>query len=140
MMRRLRAFAADHRGLAAMEFALIAPVLITVLVLGVDGWLQGTQTSQVHTAIHTGSRYYETGGNDDTVAQTVAMSAWSGKPANAALNVVRACTCGATPIACNTLCAGSNPPSAFITMTATATYTGLVHSHAISQTDVVRVR
>jgi Flp pilus assembly protein TadG len=140
MMRRLRAFAADRRGLAAMEFALIAPVLVTVLVLGVDGWLQGTQTSQVRAAMHTGSRYYETGGNDDTVAQTVALAAWTSKPADGVMSVARACTCGATPIACNTLCAGSNPPSAFITMSATATYSGLVHTHAISQSDVVRVR
>jgi Flp pilus assembly protein TadG len=140
MMRGLRTFAADRRGLAAVEFALIAPVLITVLVLGVDGWLQATQTSQMRTAMHTGSRYYETGGNDDTVAQTVAMSSWAGKPADAAMTVVRACTCGATPIACDQLCTGSNPPSAFITMSATGTYAGLVHTHALSQSDVVRVR
>jgi hypothetical protein len=68
------------------------------------------------------------------------MSAWTGKPADGALSVVRACTCGATPIACNLLCPGSNPPSAFITLSATGTYAGLVHTHAISESDVLRVR
>jgi Flp pilus assembly protein TadG len=139
-MPRLSAFSSDRRGVAAMEFALIAPIIVALLVLGVDGWLQGTETSQARTAIHTGARYYETGGGDDTVAQTVAMSAWQSKPADAALNVVRSCTCAATPVACSTLCAGSNPPSTFISLSATGTYSGLVHQHAISQSDIIRVR
>ena len=140
MMRRLRAFAADRRGLAAMEFALIAPILVATLVFGVDGWLQGTQTSQVRTAMHTAARYYETGGNDDPTASAVALAAWVAQPSDARLTVVRSCTCGSTPISCTTLCPGSNPPSAFITMTGSATYSGLIHTHAISQSDVVRVR
>jgi Flp pilus assembly protein TadG len=140
MMRRLRAFAADHRGLAAMEFALIAPIVVTVLLLGVDGWLENTQISQVRTAMQTGARYYETGGNDDTVAQTVAMASWVSKPNDAAMSVVRSCTCGSVPIACTSLCAGSNPPSAFITVAGSATYAGLIHTHAVSQSDIVRVR
>ena len=139
-MRRLRTFATDRRGLAAMEFALIAPVIVAMLVFGVDGWLQGTQTSQVRTAMHTAARYYETGGNDDPTASAVALAAWVGKPGDASMSVVRSCTCGATPVACSTLCAGSNTPSAFITLTGGGTYSGLVHAHAISQSDVVRVR
>jgi Flp pilus assembly protein TadG len=139
-MRRLRAFAADRRGLAATEFALIAPILIAMLVFGVDGWLKGTQTSQVRTALHTAARYYETGGNDDPTASAVALAAWVTKPADASMSVVRACMCGTNPVSCTTLCAGTDPPNAFVTMTGAATYTGLIHTHAISQSDVVRVR
>jgi hypothetical protein len=139
-MRGLRGFAADKRGLAATEFALIAPILVAMLVFGVDGWLQGTQTSQVRTAMHTAARYYETGGNDDPTAAAVGLAAWVSKPSNASLNVVRSCTCGSTPISCSSLCPGSNPPSAFITMTGAGTYSGLIHTHAISQSDVLRVR
>lgn len=140
MMRRLRAFATDRRGIAATEFALIAPIVVAMLVFGVDGWLKETQTSQIRTAMHTGSRYYETGGNDDTVAQTVAMAAWTGKPDDAAMSVVRSCTCGTAPASCSSLCGGSNPPSAFITLTASGTYSGLIHQHALQQSDMLRVR
>jgi Flp pilus assembly protein TadG len=142
MMRRLRAFASDRGGLAAMEFAFIAPIVAVMLVVGVDGWLRETHMSQIRTATQTGIRYYQTGGSDDTIAQTVSVAAWSGKPANGVLNVVRSCTCpgGSTVVTCTTVCPGNNPPSAFLTLTASGTYSGLMHSHALSQSDVIRVR
>ena len=139
-MRRLRAFASDRDGLAAMEFAFIAPIVAVMLVVGVDGWLRETHMSQMRTATQTGVRYYQTGGSDDTIAQTVSAAAWSGKPANGALNVVRSCVCGSTAVACTTVCTGNNLPSVFLTLTASGTYSGLMQSHALSQSDVIRVR
>ena len=140
MMRRLRAFVSDRDGLAAMEFAFIAPIVAVMLVMGVDGWLRETHMSQMRTATQTGVRYYQTGGSDDTVAQTVSAAAWSGKPANGVLNVVRSCTCVSTAVACATVCTGNNLPSVFLTLTASGTYSGLMQSHALSQSDVIRVR
>ncbi|HEX4709450.1 hypothetical protein [Phenylobacterium sp.] len=140
MMRRLRAFAADRGGLAAMEFAFIAPIVAVMLVVGVDGWLRETHMSQIRTATQTGVRYYQTGGSDDTVAQTVSVAAWSGKPADGALNVVRSCMCGTTAVTCPGVCPGNNQSSVFLTLTASGTYSGLMHSHALSQSDVIRVR
>ena len=139
-MRNLRAFASDQGGLAAIEFAFIAPIIVVILVMGVDIWLQGTQVAAVRTALQTGARYYETGGNDDPTAQAVSVAAWSTKPTGGALNVVRSCMCGSTPVSCTTLCPGSEPPSAFVTLSATGTYSGLTKVHAISQSDVIRVR
>jgi Flp pilus assembly protein TadG len=123
-----------------MEFAFIAPIVAVMLVVGVDGWLRETHMSQMRTATHTGVRYYQTGGSDDPTAQAVSAAAWSGMPANGALNVVRSCTCGSSAVSCATVCAGSNPPSVFLTLTASGTYSGLMHSHALSQSDVIRVR
>jgi Flp pilus assembly protein TadG len=140
MMRRRRTFFPDQRGLAGMEFAFIAPIVVALLVLGVDGWMRGSQLSDMRAAMHTGARYYESGGSDDTVAQTVSTAAWATKPQNGAMTVVRACTCGSTPVACTTVCGGTSLPSAFITLTASGTYSGLLQSHAISETDVIRIR
>jgi Flp pilus assembly protein TadG len=139
-MRPLRAFSRDQRGLAGVEFAFIAPIVVALLVLGVDGWQRESQLSDMRAAMHTGARYYETGGSDDTIAQTVSAAAWASKPQNGAATVVRACTCGSTPVACTTVCGGTSLPSVFITLTATGTYSGLVHSHVLSQSDVIRVR
>ena len=140
MMRRLRAFGPDQRGLAGMEFAFIAPIVIALLVLGVDGWMRESQMADMRTAMHTGARYYETGGSDDPTAQAVSTAAWLTRPQDGALGVVRACTCGSTPVACTAVCGGSNLPSVFITLTASGTYNGLLQSHALSQSDVIRVR
>ena len=139
-MRALKAFLRDRAGLAGVEFAFIAPIVIGVLVLGVDGWQRESQISSMRTAMHTGARYYENGGSDDTVAQAVSNAAWTTKPQNGLISVARACTCGATAIACTGVCGGTSLPSVFVTLSGTGTYTGLLQSHTIAQSDVIRVR
>jgi Flp pilus assembly protein TadG len=139
-MRSLKTFLRDRSGLAGVEFAFIAPIVIAMLVLGVDGWQRESQISSMRTAMHTGARYYENGGSDDTVAQTVATAAWANKPTNGLISVARACTCGATAISCTGVCGGTSLPSVFITLSGTGTYSGLLQSHALAQSDVIRVR
>jgi len=140
-MRKLRSFLSNRSGVAALEFALITPILVAVLVLGSDGWLRISQLNDERTGLQTGIRYYQTGGGDDTAAQLVAQNAWPGRPADGALQVVRSCTCGATPIDCASLCpGGTNPPSVFLTLTAQGTYSGMMESRVLTQTDVIRVR
>ena len=41
---------------------------------------------------------------------------------------------------CATVCTGNNLPSVFLTLTASGTYSGLMQSHTLSQSDVIRVR
>lgn len=140
MRRLLRAWRDDRSGLAATEFALIVPVLATLLILGSDGWLQANQTSDVRTALQTGARYYESGGSDDNAAQAAMLAAWASKPANGSLSTARSCTCGSTPTVCTSTCPDSSLPSVFVQLTAQATYSGIWQSHAVSQSNVVRIR
>jgi len=139
-MRALKAFFRDRSGIAGVEFAFIAPIVIAVLVLGVDGWQRENQLAGMRTAMHTGARYYENGGSDDTVAQTVSTAAWTTKPKDGLISVARACTCGATVVSCTSVCNGTNLPSVFITLSGAGTYAGLLQSHVIAQSDVIRVR
>ena len=139
-MSALKTFFRDRSGLAGVEFAFIAPIVIAVLVLGVDGWQRESQISDMRTAMHTGARYYENGGSDDVVAQSVSTAAWTTRPQDGLISVARACTCGGTTISCTGVCNGTNLPSVFITLSGTGTFTGLLQSHAISQSDVIRVR
>lgn len=140
MMRALKRFIADERGLAGVEMAMLTPIVVVLLVLGVDGWQRSSQVSDMRTAMHTGVRYYETGGSDDTVAQAVAAASWGSKPADGVLSVTRACMCGATAVDCTATCGGTSLPSVYITLAASGTYSGLMQSHALSQSDAVRVR
>ncbi|MGE5149430.1 MAG: TadE/TadG family type IV pilus assembly protein [Rhodospirillaceae bacterium] len=138
-MRRLSAFLADRRGLSAIEFSLIAPVLTAVLILGWDGWLMINQSVDMRTAVQTGARYYQIGGSSDTAAQTAALAAWVHKPAGGSLSVARACYCGSTVTACSQSCVGSTP-STYITLTATSPFNGTLQSRTLTEQEVVRVR
>lgn len=140
MTRLFFRLAKDRSGIAAMEFALIAPFLVALLVVGADGWLRTSQLSGMRSALQSGMRYYQLGGSDDTAAQALAMRSWTPLPVDGAATVARSCACGSTPLACTSLCAGSNPPSVFITLTTTGTFSGLMQSRALSQNAVLRVR
>ena len=47
MMRRLARFVGDQRGVAAIEFALIIPILTGLVLFGLDGWLRINQVTQM---------------------------------------------------------------------------------------------
>lgn len=138
-MRRLMPFLADRRGVSALEFALIAPVLSTVLVLGWDGWMMINQATDMRTAVQTGARYYQIGGSDDAAAKTAALAAWVHKPADGALTVARACYCGTSVSDCSTTCA-SGTPSTYLTLTATSTFSGTMETKALTESEKIRVR
>jgi Flp pilus assembly protein TadG len=141
MMRFLKSWLGDREGLAAIEFALVVPVLATLLVFGVDGWMRVSQVSDARTALQTGARYYETGGGSDTAAQAAAVAAWRSKPADGALNIARSCVCGSNPADCASICtADSSLPLVFVQLTAQGTYPGLIQSHPVNETNVIRIR
>jgi len=139
-MRVLRACLRDRTGAAALEFALIMPLLAALLLLAADGWLRTSQVSNMRAALQTGTRYYQTGGTDDELARVLALQAWTHSPGDAALTVVRSCTCGDIPSTCSSLCSNSDPPSAFINLSATGTFAGLVKTTPLAQHEVLRVR
>lgn len=139
MMRALGSLR-DDRGIAAIEFALIVPVLVGMLLFGLDGWLRIDATSKMRSALQAGSRYYQSGGSDDTAAANLAMQAWAAAPRDATVNTARSCMCGTTPASCTALCANNNLPTAYISLTATGTFTGLMHSEPLTQSGAVRIR
>jgi Flp pilus assembly protein TadG len=140
MMRFLRSLR-DDRGVAAIEFALILPIMVGVLLLGFDGWLRINQVTQMRSALQAGARYYQSGGADDTAAAQLALAAWSHPPADAAVNTARSCTCGGVGASCSSLCANSSLPNTFVTLTATGGYSDPMVGHqTLTETGSVRVR
>jgi Flp pilus assembly protein TadG len=140
MMRVFRALK-DERGVAALEFALILPILVAVVLFGLDGWMRINQVTQMRSAVQAGSRYYQSGGSDDTAAAQLALAAWNHAPGDAAVNTARSCTCNGVGASCSSLCADQTLPKTFVTLTATGGYSDpMVGSQTLTETGVVRVR
>jgi Flp pilus assembly protein TadG len=130
----------DDRGIAAIEFGLIVPVLVVMLLFGAEGWLRIDAASKMRSSLQAGARYYQSGGTDDVAAASLAMQGWATKPADAAVNAARSCQCGGGAADCASLCTNNIPPKAFVNLTATGTFTGFMHTEVLSQTSAVRIR
>jgi len=144
MMRRafnvLRRLRSSHDGVAAVEFAIIIPVLVT-LILGVvqyGGMVIANQ--QLHNGVASGAMYVMRGGSDATATQAVALSAWPNKPTDAKIQVSTYCTCAGVTSVCTSLCADNSYPQAFTSISGSGTYAGLFGTRAMSATQLVRTQ
>ena len=130
----------DDRGVAAVEFALVLPILVGLVLFGIEGWTRINQVSQMNSAISSAARYYESGGADDSAAATLAMAAWNHPPGDGAVTTARSCTCGGAGASCASQCANNTLPNVYVTLTATGTFTGIMHTALLTQTGGVRIR
>lgn len=139
-MRILRRLIADRRGAAAVEFAVIAPLLGAIVIGLMVAWEPATAMLRMRAAVHAGAVYVRNGGNDDAQNTEVVRKAWERKPADAEVLVSRACLCGTLAQACTTVCADQTPPSVYVTIAATSTDTSLAFGKTMARSEVVRVR
>ena len=143
-MRRPRpSFASDARGLAGVEFAMVAPVFAISILIISDGALYLLRNHDMRAAVSSAAQYVmQTGTNASvTTAQSIALSAWNTKNGGSAVTVSNACLCGTTASACNTLCSDQSVPESFTTISATSPYSGvLLGQKTLSASEVVRVR
>ena len=139
-MTLLRKFLRDRRGATAIEFALIAPLLSTVIIAGWDGWLLYRQANSMHDAVQTGARYYQVGGGDDAQAKTAALAAWKLPPSDANVSVNRVCKCGSSTISCTDTCSTGVQMSTFVTVGASGTFDGALIHRSIAESAVTRVQ
>jgi len=140
VVARARRVLADQGGAAAVEFAVVAPFLAAVLA-GVVQYAGMTMAfERMHDAVSSGAVYVMRGGSSATTIHDLTVSAWSTPPGDAAVTVTQACSCAGTVGTCSTLCADASYPQSFTTITATATYSGLWGSKAMSTTQTVRTQ
>ena len=126
MIGLLRRFRAHDGGGPAMEFGLILPILISMVLLGVDGWMRLSHVQDAASALHAGARYYQQGGADDDEAVEVTLAAWAHPSDDAEITITRE--------------SSGTPEQTLVTIKATSTFTGLKGSEELSQEEVVRVQ
>lgn len=139
-MNGLGRFLRDVTGVAALETALVAPIIAGLAVVSLTVWQTASRIEDMHVALKAGATYYMNGGTDDTAAKNLILQSWPTTPANAAVSVQRICKCAGAAAICGTLCSGTTPPAVYVTMSATATASNGVSNIALSDQKVVRVR
>jgi Flp pilus assembly protein TadG len=138
--RRLGAFFNHTGGAAAVEMALLSPVLALLLV-GIANYApELDQAHRMRDAVQSGATYVMTGGADPTAIQTVATSAWSGYTGGDTVTVSQWCSCAGIAGSCSALCADSSVPQAYTTIQASMTYAGPLGNQPLSASQTVRTR
>src|SRR5689334_12679936 len=118
-MSLLRRFISHNDGVSAVEFALIAPVLIVILAGIVTGWTYSMQLMEMRTAVKTGANYVLQGGTDLDAVKSAVLMSWTNKPDDAAVDATRQCFCAGTSHGCDSVCTDESIPNMTVTITAT---------------------
>ena len=135
-----RRLLASIGGTSAVEFALIAPALAS-MVLGISQVSEVLiGSSDMQAAARASVQYVLNGGTDLTTAQNVGLQAWSNKPANATLVASEYCTCQGVTAVCTQTCSDGSVPHQYIGATATGTLGGTVYTVNKTLTETARIR
>lgn len=140
MSRLLFRALVDRRGNAAVEFAIIAPIIAGLFLTSYGLWEASARSRDMNSALDAGAAYYLNGGSDDTAATQAMQSAWSSRPADSSINLDHNCMCQTTPLACTSLCADNSAPGDYVDMKLSATSPNALASQQLLRHRVVRVR
>lgn len=136
----------DDAGVAAVEFALVLPILCVALLGIVDGWSYVTSSLTMRAGVKTAANLIMAGSTDDTATSAVAISSWEKRPEDGQVTLSRIYMCGTTVVDASTLCSGPKVPSVYVQIQASATWVPpftfgvFADSRAIGHLEVIRVR
>ena len=136
----------DRSGVAAVEFAMLLPVMCIVCFGIADGWSYVTSYLQMRAGVKTAANLVMAGASNDTGTQAVALSSWNNKPDDAAVVLVRSYMCGTTVVDATTICGGTKASTILVQISATGTWVPPFNfgvfpdPRVISHQQVIRVR
>jgi len=146
MARRLIRLWCDRAGIAAVEFAMVVPVLCAALLGILDGWSYVTSSLSMRAGVKTAANMVMAGATNDSATQAAGLSSWQNAPADAQVTITRIYQCGTTVVTSTTICSNLKSPSVYVQIQASGTWTppfifGVFPTNtAISHQQVVRVR
>jgi Flp pilus assembly protein TadG len=140
LLGRLARHPLDSRGTSAIEFAIVAPMLVVAVIGLADISSMAYGATNMQSAVRAGMHYAMTGGTDETIAKDIAMNAWTKKPNGGTMNSSKVCKCAGIGWDCETFCPDATRPEMYITVTASGTFGGNFYSMNKTTTETVRVR
>lgn len=137
----------DKAGVAAVEFAMVLPILCLVLLGILDGWSYVTSSLSMRAGVKTAANLIMEGSAEDAVTQAAAIASWENRPADGQVTLSRIYMCGATVVDASTLlCSGQKARSIYVQIQASATWVppiafgAFAASTTIGHQVVIRVR
>ena len=109
-LRRLRQGFRSESGVAAIEFALVAPILCLVSLAIIDGWSLASSALSMRATVKTAANLLMQGVADDAAVEAVALSSWDSRPDDGQVTLNRIYKCGSTTVSASSLCQGSIVP------------------------------
>lgn len=121
-------FFRNRDGAAAVEFGLVAPIVVAVLVGVATMGGKILAYNKMRQAVSSGAQYALSVEDDAEAIEDVVYAAWPHTPASAEVDVAQACYCADAPTVatdCSITCADGDYPQQFTTITANMSYAGL---------------
>ena len=115
----------DCRGVSAVEFALLAPVLVGSLIAMVDLGLATGERMAIDRGIRAGASAAMAEITDTAVIRGVVEEAASGAD-TVTVTVAEQCECAGIGTLCSNVCTGGAAPDLFIEISASKVYDGLL--------------
>lgn len=140
LFRRFRAMADARRGTAAVEFALVVPVLAALLLGVFDLGQMAYDRTDLHGAVRSGAQYFMAGGDSPEAATALIEQSWTNRPPNSGVAVVRCCKCSEVDAPCGQLCPDGSVPDIIHQITATASFVGVFGEYEVEVEETVRAR
>ena len=140
LLRFFSTFAGDERGVSAIEFALVVPVLLISLLGVTDIGNVVYGRTDMESALRAGIQYFMNGGDNLAKAEQVVNESWTTKPEGVTIVAERFCLCGTTEHACNALCDDDTYPLSYNRIRATAVMPGILMEDTYQAEQSVRVR
>ena len=136
VQRYLRAAARDTRGVAAIEFGLMIPVLSLMVVSVTDIGLAVYRKMQVEDAAQAGAQYAIAHGFDTSGISSAVTSATNSTAITASPPPAQFCGCptstGVSTVSCGTVCTGGAQAGTYLTVSAQATYYTLINYQIVA--------
>lgn len=135
MRRTLLRFLHETSGVAVIEFALIGPTLLFMLLAAIDIGNVLSEREAMEHVLRSGAQMAMGDLGSDAVLAAMQGAAsdrftlTAGTKKSVALAASRFCACPSSPATstgCSTICTGSLPTNIYYRMTATKTYNGIV--------------
>lgn len=139
LWQTVRRFTRELHASAAIEFAIIVPVLAIIVVMISDASSVAVGASHMETALRSSVQYAMNGGIDMSQAQAVGVQAWQGKPNGSNLTVTSICKCGTAGGICSQICPDGSLPQTFVSAVASASLGGSMIHLQKTLSETVRV-
>jgi Flp pilus assembly protein TadG len=130
----------DRKGLAGVEFAIAAPVVVILIIGATDVGMLVYNRMDTTSSIQAGAQYFMAGGTNTNQAIATVKRSWTSMPQDTQLSVVKTCYCAEVVNMCTVNCADGSLPIAYNIISAKLTYRGVLLENEYVISEAVRVR